>query len=92
MSTNLPALRNAGVAVPRVAAKAVNEIAGAAAVATARVEATAYVTYAGMHAVANLSETEAMLIQRSPLAEPRLRLLADTGSAAIANVIDRLGY
>ncbi len=88
MSNYLPALRTGGVpALPRTALRAINEVRGEVATRAARIEGIAYTVHVGLNAVANLAETEAQLIQRSPLAEPRLRLLGDAGAATIANII-----
>ncbi len=89
MPNYLPAVRPTGglPALPRAAIRAINEVRSEVAARAARIEGVAYTVHVGLNAVANLAETEAQLIQRSPLAEPRLRLLGDAGAAAIANII-----
>ncbi len=89
MSSYLPALRSSAtpVGLPRPAVRAINDVRGEVATRAARIEGLAYTVHLAQHAVANLAETEAHLIQRSPLAEPRLRLLGDAGAATIANII-----
>jgi len=61
-----------------------------AAVGAASVQADAYIVNQALHVVADFTETEARLIARTPLAEPRLRVIADAGTARIANTVE--GY
>ncbi|MFL6136711.1 MAG: hypothetical protein ACJ74O_02800 [Frankiaceae bacterium] len=91
MTDHLPARRSAWdlVRMPREVARALTQAEQSAAVQAARIEAVSYVTATGYQAVANLSDLEARLITRSPLAEARLRFIGDTGAARIAEIIER---
>lgn len=51
------------------------------------VRAIEFVARVGMQAVADLSDMEGRLIAQVPLAEPRLKAIADTASGAIAAAI-----
>lgn len=93
MTTGLPAsLRGRVVAraPQRAAVRAVRDVQAETVVEVARVEAVAYVAYTGMQAVANLTDVEARLIARSPLAERRLALIGDIGAGKIAEILERM--
>lgn len=75
--------------LPREVTRAMRQAEYMAAVDAARVEAVAYVTATGYHAVANLTALEERLALRSPTAAARLRYLGDTGTARIAEIIER---
>jgi hypothetical protein len=74
----------------RAAVRAVREVQLSTVVEAAKVEAVAYVAYAGLQAVANLTDVEARLIARSPLAERRLALIGDIGAGKIAEILERM--
>jgi hypothetical protein len=57
------------------------------AVECAKVEAVEAVATVGLLAVSNLSSTEAVLFERTPHAGPRLKFVADSASASIAQVV-----
>lgn len=93
VSNGLPVSLRGGVvarAPQRPAVRAVREIQAETVVEAAKVEAVAYVAYAGMQAVANLTDVEARLIARSPLAERRLALIGDIGAGKIAEILERM--
>jgi hypothetical protein len=94
MSVNLPAPRSASslTGLPKAALREITAVRGVAAISATQAEAITYVAHVGLYAVAHLSETETQLIRRTPLAEPRLRVIGDAAAAAIANVVDRLGF
>lgn len=54
---------------------------------TAKVEALAQVTEAALLATSHISAVEALLIQRTPHAEARLRHIADAGSTGMASIV-----
>jgi hypothetical protein len=58
---------------------------------TAKLEAIAQVTEAALLATSHISAVEALLIERTPHAESRLRHIADAGCAGMANVVLRTG-
>lgn len=60
-------------------------------VAAARARALEYVAHEAMQAVANLSELEALHLRRTPLGGDRLRMIADTASVALANIVADTG-
>jgi hypothetical protein len=57
----------------------------------AHVQAAAFVTDVSMHYVAALSASEGTLIEMSPLAEPRLKVLVDRFTLVAATDIARMG-
>ena len=60
-------------------------------VQAARVQAVHYVTHAAARAVEDLTDMEALAISRNPLAEPRLRAINDTATAALAHIVAETG-
>ena len=54
---------------------------------TTKVEAIANVTEAALLATSHVSAIEALLIERTPHAEGRLRHIADAGCAGMANIV-----
>ena len=60
-------------------------------VGAARARALEYVAHEAMQAVANLSELEALHLRRTPLGGDRLRMIADTASVALANIVADTG-
>jgi hypothetical protein len=93
MPDSLPMLlRSAGLtrASERVAVRVVREVQAGAIVEAAKVEAVTYVAYTGLQAVANLSDVEARLVARSPLAERRLQLIGDVAAGRIAEILERM--
>lgn len=75
--------RQLGKAVERVDA----EVVIARRVDLKRIERVAEATEQGMIAVAHLTAVESMLIGTVPLAEARLRAVADGGAAAIGRIV-----
>ena len=57
----------------------------------ARVQAVHYVAHSAARAVEDLTDMEALAIQRNPLAEPRLRAINDTATAALAHIVAEAG-
>lgn len=64
---------------------------GRAIVQAARVQAVHYVAHAAARAVEDLTDMEALAISRNPLAEPRLRAINDTATAALAHIVAETG-
>lgn len=60
-------------------------------VQAARVQAVHYVAHAAARAVEDLTDMEALAISRNPLAEPRLRAINDTATAALAHIVAETG-
>ncbi len=54
------------------------------------VRAIEFVTRVGLQSIAELSELEGRLIAQTPLAEARLKMLADTAAGAIASELVRM--
>lgn len=57
----------------------------------ARVRTVHYVASSAGRAVEDLTDMEALAIQRNPLAEPRLRAINDTATAALAHIVAETG-
>lgn len=57
----------------------------------ARIERVAQATENGMAAVAHIAAVESMLIQTVPLAEARLKAVADGGALAISRIVMQAG-
>jgi hypothetical protein len=68
----------------------VQQVQAETVVEAAKVEAVAYVAYTGMQAVANLTDVEARLISRTPLAAARLELIGNIGAGKIAEILERM--
>ncbi len=60
-------------------------------VQAARVRAVHYVAHTAAQAVEDLTDMEALAIQRNPLAESRLRAINDTATAAMAHIVADTG-
>ncbi len=92
MTYNLPdriVTGGLGTRPSREAARLAQQILDRTALAAAELQGAEYVTDRALHAVANISDTEARLLTRSPLAEARLQLVADTGSGVVAALVAR---
>jgi hypothetical protein len=92
------AIRSGGWLETREQRRAAREITRTrlrGAVVTARevtkVEAVAEVAESALLATSEVSGLEAALIQRTPHAQARLQHIADSGSAAMANIVLRAG-
>lgn len=64
---------------------------GRAQMQAARVRAVEYVSYTALRAVDELTEQEALAVQRNPLAEPRAKAIVDTATAACAHIVAETG-
>jgi hypothetical protein len=97
--SNLPALPGlADLATTRLERRVSKEIASArgygavvSARETAKLEAIAQVTEAALLATSHVSAVEALLVERTPHAEARLRHIADAGCTGMASVVLRTG-
>jgi hypothetical protein len=95
MSSNLPVLSTLNeLTNTRITRQASREIAKAraygatiSAMESAKVEAIAQVTETALMATSHVSAVEALLIERTPHAESRLRHIADAGCTGMANVV-----
>lgn len=94
-SSNLPMPGgSSSLPVTRIERQASREIARAqahgaivAAQENARIEAIAQVTETALLATSHVSAVEALLIQRTPHAESRLKHIADAGCAGMASIV-----
>jgi hypothetical protein len=79
----------------RQAARQIASYRAAGAVAAARecakVEAIAEVATTALIAASDVSAMEALVVERTPHAEARLRHIADAGAAGMANVVLKMG-
>lgn len=93
--TNLPTLSTLGeLTNSRIERQLSREITKAKAYSlavtareTAKVEALANVTEAALLATSHVSAVEALLVQRTPHAEDRLRHIADAGCTGMASIV-----
>lgn len=60
-------------------------------VQASRVRAVHYVAHTANQAIEDLTDLEALAIQRNPLAEPRLRTINDTAAAVMAHIVAETG-
>lgn len=73
------ARRNGGTAaLSRQTSRRLAAARDQALIEAAHIQAAAYVAHVAMTTVAQISAEEALLIQQYPLAEPRLKVIADT--------------
>jgi len=70
--------------LPRAVASELERSEQRALVRATRIQAIDYVARRGLQAVADISDLEGRLIAQTPLAEPRLKAIADTAAGAIA--------
>lgn len=97
--SNLPVPSSIGeLATTRIARQASREITRAqahgaivTAQETAKVEAIANVTEAALLATSHVSAVEALLMERTPHAEARLKHIADAGCAGMASIVLGVG-
>jgi hypothetical protein len=97
--SQLPALSSPGdLSGMRIQRRASREIARAQADGAtitaqecAKVEAIAHVTESALLATSHVSAVEALLVQRTPHAESRLRHIADAGCTGMASVVLGVG-
>jgi hypothetical protein len=59
-------------------------------VAATEVRAIEFVARVGLQAVADLTSLEGQLVAQVPLAEPRLKAIADTAAGAVASELVRM--
>lgn len=64
---------------------------GRAIIQAARAQAVHYVAQTAARAIEDLTDMEALAIQRNPLAESRLRAINDTATAALAYIVAETG-
>jgi hypothetical protein len=73
-----------GSRLPRALGRELERAGEVALVKAAKIQAIDYVARRGLQAVADISDLEGRLIAQTPLAEPRLKAIADTAAGAIA--------
>jgi hypothetical protein len=73
--------------LPRAVSQELARTGHQAIVHTSHLQAINYVAQRGLQAVADLSDLEGRLVQQTPLAEPRLKAIADTAAGAIAAAV-----
>ena len=66
-------------------------VQGRAIVQAARTQVVEYVAHSALRAVEDLTDMEALAMSRNPLAEPRLRAINDTATAALAHIVADTG-
>ena len=76
--------------LPRLASQQIAGSERRALVHATEVRAIEFVTRVGLQSIAELSELEGRLIAQTPLAEARLKMLADTAAGAIASELMRM--
>jgi hypothetical protein len=76
--------------LPRLASQQMATSERRALVHATEVRAIEFVTRVGLQSIAELSELEGRLIAQTPLAEARLKMLADTAAGAIASELVRM--
>lgn len=64
---------------------------GCGIVQAARVRAVHYVAFTAGRAIEDLTDMEALAINRNPLAEGRLKAINDTATAALAHIVAETG-
>jgi hypothetical protein len=78
--------------VPRQVTKAIDRVAYRGLEASAKVQASGYVTHVALAQVAMLTAEEGRLIEQYPLGEPRFRVIVDTYAGMAAAEIAQLGF
>ena len=76
--------------LPRLASQQMAASERRALVHATEVRAIEFVTRVGLQSIAELSELEGRLVAQTPLAEARLKMLADTAAGAIASELVRM--
>lgn len=77
---------------PRATKRALQRVQGQGTVAAAKVEAAAFVTHVAIQEIGMLSMEEALLVERTPHAAARAKVLVDNFTAVAAGTVDRMGY
>lgn len=77
---------------PRATKRALAQVQGHGLVASAKVEAAAFVTHVAIQEVGLLSMDEALLVERCPHAAGRAKAIVDNFTAVAVNTIARMGY
>jgi hypothetical protein len=70
--------------LPKAVSRELDRTGNLAMMKAAKIQAVDYVTRRALQAVADISDLEGRLIAQTPLAEPRLKAIADTAAGAIA--------
>jgi hypothetical protein len=76
--------------LPRLASQQMAASERRALVHATEVRAIEFVARVGLQSIAELSELEGRLVAQTPLAEARLKMLADTAAGAIASELVRM--
>jgi len=77
---------------PRSTKRALEEVHGHGQVASATVEAAAFVTGVALREIGLLSMEEALVVQQTPHARGRTKAIVDNFTAVAASTIARMGY
>jgi hypothetical protein len=77
---------------PRTTKRALDKVHGHGLVSAAKVEAAAFVTHVALQEIGLLSMEEALLVQTTPHAEGRAKLIVDNFTAVAAGTVARMGY
>lgn len=77
--------------VERAVQEEVAVVKGRGIVQANRVQAVHYVTHHAARAIEDLTDMEALAIQRNPLVEPRLKAINDTAAAVLAHIVAETG-
>ena len=77
---------------PRTTKRALDKVHGHGLVSAAKVETAAFVTHVALQEIGLLSMEEALLVQNTPHAQARAKVLVDNFTALAASTIARMGY
>jgi hypothetical protein len=69
--------------------RAIRGVKGEAAIRATRVEAQTYIAHVGLQAVGMIAVAEEEIIKRAPLAEPRVKAIADLHAGVVASEVLR---
>ena len=72
--------------------RALDRVHGHGLVAAAKVEAAAFVTHVAIQEIGLLSMEEALLVERTPHAAARAKVIVDNFTAVAAGTVDRMGF
>ena len=77
---------------PRTTQRALDKVHGHGLVSAAKVEAAAFVTHVAIQEIGMLSMDEALLVERTPHAAARAKVIVDNFTAVAAGTVARMGY
>jgi len=77
---------------PRATKRALERVHGHGLIAAGKVDAAAFVAHVGITQIGQLAIEEALVVERTPHAGPRVKAVGDAFAAVTIGIVARMGY